>query len=56
MLFELISKYKFIICALRNYNFISREKFKPGLGSNLEPPNLVWSSNTVECQARDLEV
>ena len=29
---ELISKYKFIICALRNYNFISREKFKPGPG------------------------
>ena len=29
---KLSSKYKLIICALRNYNFNSREKFKPRPG------------------------
>jgi hypothetical protein len=28
----LASKYKLIICTLRNYNFISREKVEPGPG------------------------
>ena len=29
---KLTSKYKPIVCALKNYNLDSREKFKPGLG------------------------
>ena len=35
VLIKLISKYKLIIiCAMKNYNLNSREKFKPGPGSN----------------------
>ena len=42
---KLISNYKLIVCGLRNYNFISKEKFEPGLG--FEPwtsKSLVWCS------------
>ena len=37
---KLTSKYKPIICALKNYNLNSREKFKPGPGLNLGLPDL----------------
>ena len=32
------SKYKPIVCALKNYNLNSREKFEPGPG--FEPPDV----------------
>ena len=44
---KLISKYKPRVCALKNYNLISIEKFEPGSG--FEPRtsrSLVWRSTT----------
>ena len=41
----MISRYKVIICALRNYNFNSREKIKPGPGFELWTSRfIVWGS------------
>ena len=34
------NQYKPIVCAFRIYNLKSREKFEPGPGLNLEPPDL----------------
>ena len=44
---RLTSKYKHIVCTLKNYNINSREKFEPGPG--FEPRtsrSLAWRSTT----------
>ena len=48
------SKYKLIICAMKNYNLHPREKFEPEPG--FEPRTFRSLAQVVERQARDLEV
>ena len=61
LLNQTTSQYKPIVCALKNYNLNSREKFEPGRG--FEPRTsrfLAWRSirivQVVERQARGQEV
>ena len=42
-MFKFTSKYKPIVCALKNYNLTSREKFKPGPGFELR----TWTSRSL---------
>ena len=44
---KLTSKYKPIVCALKNYNLNSREKFEPGPGFEFRTSrSLAWRSTT----------
>ena len=62
--FILTSKYKPIVCALKNYNLNSKEKFEPGPGFKSQNSRKIYTCTVnwtrialvVEHQARDLEV
>ena len=44
---KLTSKYSPIVCALKNYNLNSREKFEPGPGFETQTSrSLAWRSTT----------
>ena len=54
LIFKLTSKYKPIVCALKNYNLNAREKFEPGPGFESRTSRSL--AQVIECQATDLEI